>query len=75
MVNRDDAILALDQATSSTGWAFFINGELEDYGIFRTNGHQEEKIEDVRYWLETKIQELNTDYTINLKLKLENIQL
>lgn len=36
-------ILALDQATSNTGWSLFKDEKLEDYGVVRTEGYETQK--------------------------------
>ena len=68
-------VLALDQSTSSTGWALFKNKELFDYGVFKTEGLPESKIEDMRLWLDKKINEITLDDSADLRLVLEDIQL
>lgn len=67
-------ILALDQATSKTGWALFKDKKLQDYGVFSTEGYEEEKIENVRKWFEKKIAEITLDADVDLKIVLEDIQ-
>ena len=71
----DKYILALDQSTACTGWALFKNKELIDYGVFRTEGFEEQKIEDMRRWLDKKISEIVLDETIDLKIVMEDIQM
>ena len=68
-------ILALDQSTSATGWALFKNKELYDYGVFKTEGYEDSKIEDMRKWFEKKIDEITLDPTADLKIVLEDIQM
>lgn len=68
-------ILALDQSTSNTGWALFKDGVLSDYGVFKTEGFEEQKIEDMRKWLEKKINEIVLDENVDLKIVLEDIQM
>lgn len=67
-------ILALDQSTSATGWGLFINEKLEDYGVVRSTGIEEKKINDMKNWLTTKIQELKLNPSYEIKVILEDIQ-
>ena len=71
----DKYVLALDQSTTATGWALFKNKELFDYGVFKTEGLPESKIEDMRLWLDKKINEITLDDSADLRLVLEDIQL
>jgi Holliday junction resolvasome RuvABC endonuclease subunit len=68
-------ILALDQATANTGWALFKDGKLEDYGVARTDGFEEQKINAMRNWLVKKIQELKLIPEAKITVILEDIQL
>lgn len=68
-------ILSLDQATSNTGWALFKDEKLEDYGVVRADGYEEQKINDMRNWLNNKIQELQLIPNSELTIVLEDIQL
>lgn len=68
-------ILALDQATSNTGWCLFKDEKLEDYGVVRTSGYETQKINDMKNWLNNKIQELQLIPDSELTVVLEDIQL
>ena len=68
-------ILALDQATSNTGWSLFKDEKLEDYGVVRTDGYETQKINDMKNWLNNKIQELQLIPDSELTVVLEDIQL
>lgn len=68
-------LLALDQATSNTGWALFKDGKLEDYGVAKADGFEEQKINAMRNWLIKKIQELKLIPSADITIVLEDIQL
>lgn len=68
-------VLSLDQSSTNTGWALFKNENLIDFGAFKANGQEDERIEDMRNWLEKKINEINFDQTASLRLVFEDIQL
>ena len=71
---KEDIVLALDQSTSTTGWALFIKGELKDHGAFTASGDREKRIEDMRQWLVEKIEELTLERQSPITLILEEIQ-
>lgn len=63
-------ILALDQATHTTGWAVFDNGELVSYGKFTTTTETEAaRCHEVKMWLISMINNWQPD-----KVGLEGIQ-
>ena len=68
-VNR---ILALDAATSITGYSIYDNKTLVGYGTFKTNSSYEapERINQVKNWLKAAINEWQPDF-----IGIENIQL
>jgi Holliday junction resolvasome RuvABC endonuclease subunit len=68
-VNR---ILALDAATSITGYSIYDNKVLVGYGTFKTNSSCEapERINQVKNWLKAAIKEWKPDF-----IGIENIQL
>ena len=68
-VNR---ILALDAATSITGYSIYDNKVLVGYGTFKTNSSYEapERINQVKNWLKAAIKEWEPDF-----IGIENIQL
>lgn len=74
-IKKDNVILALDQSTSATGWSLFKNEKLIDYGVFKPNGDRDKRINDMRAWLEHKIEESSLDQSIGLVLILEDIQM
>ena len=65
-------ILALDAATSVTGYALYDNKVLVSYGIFKTNSALEahERINQVKHWLKSALNEWQPDF-----IGVENIQL
>ena len=63
-------ILALDQATQTTGWAFFKEGELTDYGKFTLDGDIADRLVGIR----VKVIELIEKYNINF-VAFEDIQM
>ena len=65
-------VLALDAATNTTGYSIFDNGELVNYGIYKTDGSKNttQRINEVKKWLQAMIQEIQPDF-----IGIENIQL
>lgn len=64
-------ILALDQATKTSGWAIFANGELIRHGMFMASDVREaERINEIKQWLWNMITVWKIDY-----VQLEDIQL
>lgn len=65
-------ILALDAATSITGYALYDNKILINYGTYKTNTNDTptERINQVKNWLKTVLNEWNPDF-----VGVENIQL
>ena len=65
-------ILALDAATNITGYSIYDNGTLVTYGTYhaKPSSMAEERINDVKKWLEAAIEEWQPDV-----LGIENIQL
>lgn len=72
---KSKIILALDQAPSATGWALFKDGELQDFGVYRAKGYEEQKADEVRHWLDRKISEIALDENSELHVVMEDIQL
>lgn len=68
-------LLALDQAINNTGYAVFKDGVLEDYGIYKTKGHEDQKIESVRNWFSNKIAELRLKENAEIEIAIEDIQM
>ena len=55
--------MALDQATYTTGWAIFEDGELVRHGVYRAQGDSEAKrIDDVKKWVWNVITVWKIDY-------------
>lgn len=54
--------LALDQATKLTGWSIYDGNELVSYGIYQINGNEEERINAIKYWLISMINNWKPDY-------------
>lgn len=75
MAEKDKMILALDQSTTATGWSLFKNEVLIDYGVFKPSGEKTKRINDMRNWLEHKIEEISLDNNMELVLVLEDIQM
>lgn len=69
------AVLALDQSTTATGWSLFKDERLVDYGVFKPAGDRDKRINDMKSWLEHKIEELSLDVDLELALVLEDIQM
>lgn len=65
-------VLALDAATSITGYSIYDNKTLVGFGTFKTNSSCEapERINQVKNWLKAAIKEWEPDF-----IGLENIQL
>ena len=64
-------LLALDQASHTTGWAIFINEELKDWGHLTTNQTEiGERLVSIRNFIINKVQEWNID-----TIAFEDIQL
>ena len=59
-------LLAFDQSTAKTGWAFFIDNQLDDYGVFNKAKIKDtpERIRSMFLEIITKIEELNPDKVI-----------
>lgn len=72
---KDNIILALDQSTTATGWSLFKNEKLIDYGVFKPSGDKHKRINDMRSWLEHKVEEIALDASLDLVLVLEDIQM
>ena len=64
-------LLALDQASRTTGWSVFIDGKLLKYGKFTVS---EEDIGERLYSIKNHVQNLITEYEIN-EIVFEDIQL
>ena len=65
-------VLALDAATSVTGYALYDNKTLVSYGTFKTNSSLEApaRINSVKHWLKAALNEWQPDF-----IGIENIQL
>jgi Holliday junction resolvasome RuvABC endonuclease subunit len=65
-------ILALDAATTVTGYSIYDDEQLVAYGTFKTNisNDSTERINEVKVWLEAAVKEWQPDY-----IGIENIQL
>jgi len=72
---KKQVVLSLDQSTTATGWALFEEGELKDFGIYKPSGERDQRIEETRMWLKSKIEELFAKEPIELTLVLEDIQM
>lgn len=62
-------ILALDQSTACTGYAIFINQNLEKSGIFKPSGELFERIHKTKEYIKELIQNNSIDYVF-----IEDIQ-
>lgn len=67
----EKALLTLDQATTCTGWALWLNGELSDFGHLTPQGDYLERIVQLRAWVLFNIEHHNK----NIKIVIEDIQL
>lgn len=64
-------ILALDQATKTSGWAIFSNGELLRHGMFILEGGKEvDRINEIKKWVWNMVTVWNVDF-----VQMEDIQL
>lgn len=64
-------ILALDQASITSGWSLFIDGELANFGKYTSNGSKStQRISEVKAWLDYMISTHKPQEVI-----LEDIQL
>ena len=68
-------ILALDQATNTTGWSLFQDETLIDFGVAKAEGLENTKIRLMKNWLQKKIQELSLKPDATIQVILEDIQL
>ena len=64
-------LLALDQATQTTGWALFEQGRLIQQNIFSPSGSLEIRLTKIRAWLN----EFLDQYPNDIEVALEEIQL
>lgn len=71
MAQQTKYILALDQALNNCGWALFKDENLDSYGVLKSEGYEAEKIENVRQWVENKIEEIGKE---ELTILIEDIQ-
>lgn len=70
-----DLYIALDQATKTTGFAVFHNGELVDHGTHSAKGYEVERISDMRTWLKNKIDAVEIRFAQKVDMVvLEDIQ-
>lgn len=67
-------LLAIDQATSITGYALYRDGKLDKHGKIKFEGTAIERISQVRHWLDQMIDGLTLDGN-ELEIALEDIQL
>jgi len=67
-------LLAIDQATTKTGYALYNEGKLEKYGKVEFEGTAIERIAQVKNWLDKMIGVLTVDGS-ELEVVLEDIQL
>ena len=72
---KSSVVLALDQSTSATGWSLWKEEKLIDYGVYKPSGDRDKRINDMRAWLEHKVEEISLDADVELVLVLEDIQL
>lgn len=63
-------ILALDQATETTGWAIFDNGSLVRFGVVSFQGDAPARMSALKQWLGSMIVSISPDIVV-----LEDIQL
>lgn len=60
-------LLSLDSATVKTGWAYFDNGKLINYGLFNTTSKEknvDKRIEELYLQIKNKVLEIEPDYII-----------
>lgn len=67
-------LLALDQATSTTGYSLWEDGQLVKYGKVKFEGSAIERVVQARQWLEKVVKMLKED-GYELEVVLEDIQL
>lgn len=63
-------LLALDQASKTSGWAYFEDNQLKDYGKFTA---EQDDIGDRLHYIKRKVQELIDKYEVD-ELVFEDIQ-
>ena len=63
-------LLALDQASKTSGWAYFEDNQLKDYGKFTA---EQDDIGDRLHYIKRKVQELIDKYEVD-ELAFEDIQ-
>lgn len=66
----EQRILAVDQATHTSGWSIYSNGQLLRHGVFTVNGSEVTRINEVKNWLINMVTVWKIDY-----VQLEDIQL
>lgn len=54
--------LALDQATKITGWSIYDGNQLVSYGVYSVNMNEEERINAIKYWLISMINNWKPDF-------------
>ena len=65
-------ILALDQATNTSGWSLFEDGKLINYGFWTSNGNSStQKISQVKAWMASLIDKFKVDEVIFEDIQLE----
>lgn len=69
---KHDILLALDQSTKISGYAFFEDGKLKNYGHLSFSGDYVIRIHHLKNWL---LQVINDNKDNNLKIIIEDIQL
>ena len=62
-------LLALDQASITTGWSIFIDDKLEAWGHFTANGEVGERLHQIREFVAKQV----ADYDID-QIAFEDIQ-
>ena len=62
-------LLALDQASVTTGWSIWIDGKLEDWGHFTAKGELGERLHQIREFVATKVADHGID-----QIAFEDIQ-
>lgn len=66
-------ILALDQASITSGWSVFDDGKLVKYGKWSSNGkHSVERISQTKYWVSSMIERWKPDLVVLEDIQLQN---
>lgn len=75
MSDKKEIVLSLDQSTTATGYALFIDREIKEFNIYKPSGDRNTRIEKTREWLNEMIVRIKEEYIGDIELVLEDIQM